>query len=239
MLIYEPAGRAREYASRALNIYRGCDHGCVYCYAPAVLRMSPEKFHGCVAPRGDLATIAKEARQLTAAGHTAPILLCFTTDAYCPGARSYPGWTRSVIETIKAAGQHVCVLSKAGTYALADLDLFGPGDEFATTLTLHDASEYEPQAASTRDRINALVRAHAAGIRTWVSFEPVLRPSTTLELIELVSPVIDFAKIGVTNHMGDLTKNTDWSDFGHRAEELCRRLGLAYLLKHDLRAAMK
>lgn len=30
-LIYEPAGRAREYAALACNVYRGCDHACVYC----------------------------------------------------------------------------------------------------------------------------------------------------------------------------------------------------------------
>lgn len=32
--IYEPSGKAREYSPLALNLYKGCDHGCNYCYVP-------------------------------------------------------------------------------------------------------------------------------------------------------------------------------------------------------------
>ena len=32
--IYEPKGAAREYAELACNLYTGCNHGCLYCYAP-------------------------------------------------------------------------------------------------------------------------------------------------------------------------------------------------------------
>ena len=42
--IYEPRGAAAEYAPLACNLYRGCGHGCKYCYAPACLRMGREEF---------------------------------------------------------------------------------------------------------------------------------------------------------------------------------------------------
>lgn len=37
-VVYEPRGRAREYSELAYNLYRGCTHGCRYCYAPACMR---------------------------------------------------------------------------------------------------------------------------------------------------------------------------------------------------------
>jgi len=39
-VIYEPKGMALEYAPLACNLYRGCQHGCRYCYAPNCLFMS-------------------------------------------------------------------------------------------------------------------------------------------------------------------------------------------------------
>ena len=42
-IIYEPSGPAREYSSLACNIYKGCQHGCVYCFGKN--RKSPEQKH--------------------------------------------------------------------------------------------------------------------------------------------------------------------------------------------------
>ena len=39
-VIYESKGAAREYAAKAVTLYRGCGHGCIYCYVPGVLRMT-------------------------------------------------------------------------------------------------------------------------------------------------------------------------------------------------------
>jgi len=36
--IYEPSGAAREYSPLALNFIKGCDHGCVYCYVPKMMK---------------------------------------------------------------------------------------------------------------------------------------------------------------------------------------------------------
>ena len=37
-IIYEPSGKAREYAQLAANLYEGCDHRCTYCFGPKALR---------------------------------------------------------------------------------------------------------------------------------------------------------------------------------------------------------
>ena len=37
--IYEPRGRAREYSPFAMNYFKGCDHGCRYCYVPRMMKV--------------------------------------------------------------------------------------------------------------------------------------------------------------------------------------------------------
>jgi len=64
-IIYEPKGRAREYAELAANLYSGCAHGCEYCYAPGALRVNRTDFRLCVKPRKDcLQQLEKDAAKL-------------------------------------------------------------------------------------------------------------------------------------------------------------------------------
>jgi len=49
--VYRPKGKAGEYGETALNIYKGCSHGCQYCYVPAVLYQTPAEFHTDPKPR--------------------------------------------------------------------------------------------------------------------------------------------------------------------------------------------
>ena len=49
-IIYEPSGRAKEYAELAANLYKGCDHRCVYCFGPKVLWKKREAFHSDCKP---------------------------------------------------------------------------------------------------------------------------------------------------------------------------------------------
>ena len=75
--IYEPKGAAREYAPLACNLYRGCVHGCKYCYVPGVLRMSKAEFHAESRTRpGILEALERDAKQLE--GDPRPVFLCFT-----------------------------------------------------------------------------------------------------------------------------------------------------------------
>ena len=84
-VIYEPAGKAREYSPLAVNLYRGCGHKCEYCYAPRILRMSTEGFHNPTQRKKDLIKkIEADVKELSQKGCTDPILLCFTCDPYQP-----------------------------------------------------------------------------------------------------------------------------------------------------------
>jgi DNA repair photolyase len=139
--IYAPAGAAEEYAPLAANPYRGCGHGCAYCYAPGVLKMKRTEFDAGALPRPEYITLlTKDAKKYQKAGITDQVLLSFTTDPYHPGDTSL---TRQAIEVIQAHGLGVCTLTKGGTRSVRDLNLFRPArDAFASTLTsLDDAFE--------------------------------------------------------------------------------------------------
>jgi DNA repair photolyase len=232
-LIYEPKGRAREYAAWACNVYRGCDHGCTYCYAPAALRMSREQFATVQQRRDFLRNLEREAATVKTNGE--PILLCFSTDPYCHLDVELK-LTRATIKILHAAGHRVTVLTKGGTRAFRDLDLFAPRDAFATTLTWNDAArslEWEPEASTPQDRVRAIFEFHAAGIPTWVSLEPVLDPEVALQAIRETHPFVDLYKIGRWNY--DARANEiDWRKFAQDAVALCESLGKRYLLKRDL-----
>lgn len=245
-LIYEPSGKAAEYAKYAYNVYTGCDHACTYCYAPAVLHMTREAFYQPQPRKGDFwANLRKDSFELAQRGVREQVLLSFTCDPYQQIDVELQH-TRRVIEILHEAGLPVCVLTKGGSRALRDLDLFTPADSFASTLTGANEDLWdewhtevcEPGAASPFGRAATLKKFHDAGIPTWVSLEPVFDPEWTLNAIQVTHKFVDLYKVGMLNYH-PRAKEIDWHDFGHRAEALLQALGKPYLIKEDLRKRME
>ena len=212
-IIYEPKGRAREYAPLAMNVYNGCDHQCRYCYAK---RMGS---HSTPKTRGGL--LDKLANEIGAPGvlKGKTIHLCFLCDPY----QTFDvriGDTRRVIEMIHYAGGGVAILTKGGSRALRDLDLMLPGRDYhAATMTYLDASPslyWEPGAALPADRMDALRAFHAAGITTWVSLEPVLDPISSIDIIQATREFVDIYKVGKLNHHPS-SADIDWRNFARKA----------------------
>lgn len=235
--IYRPNGQAGEYAPLAVNPYRGCGHACAYCYVPDFIRMDRAEFNQGAVPRKDfLQNLIKDARQYQAAGITEQVMLSFTTDPYHPGDNSL---TRDVIKALQAHGLAVCTLTKGGSRALRDLDLFRPDrDAFASTLTsLDDAfsRKWEPNAALPGDRIATLKTFHEAGIFTWVSLEPTLDTASSLAIIEATHHFVNLFKVGRINHL-PMTAEIDWRDYTLRVLELVNRLGVKHYIKRDLQS---
>lgn len=222
--IYEPKGAAREYGDLALNIYTGCPHRCFYCFAPSVLRRDREEFHSKVQPREGIVEATR--RQLEKEQITGKLIhLCFTCDPYPTGYDTRP--TREIIKLLKNYGNHVQILTKGD--GSRDIDLLDGDDWYGVTLDGKDGT-------NVLHRYLGLRMMHDMGIKTWVSFEPVLDAGVVLTAIEAVAPFVDKVKIGKLNyHPSDI----DWRKFGQDAEELCRRLGLSYYIKGSLRAEME
>lgn len=230
--IYEPRGKAKEYGDYAINIYTGCPHRCYYCFAPSVLKRDREIFHSEVRPREGIVEAVKrqlEKEQIT--GKT--IHLCFTCDPYPTGYDTTA--TREVIKAIKAAGNHVQILTKGD--GSRDFDLLDENDWYGVTITggpFHDGNE--PGAKSAFRRLFHIQKAHNKGIKTWVSFEPVLNAEEVLDCIEVHHQSFDKVKIGKLNYWPSII---NWKKFGTEAEQLCKRLGLDYYIKDSLRKEME
>jgi len=231
--IYEPKGMAREYAALACNLYRGCLHGCTYCYAPACLRMASEVFWATSVPRkGILRDLQREA--LRYAQQSEPVLFCFTSDPYQPNE---DGTTGEALRIMAQAGCPFQVLTKGGTRALRDLALFHQvGAAFGTTLLFtddRDRREWEPNAASVDDRVAAIAAFHEAGVRTWVSIEPVIDPDQAVELVGQLAPIVDEFKVGKLNHHQHAA-TVDWYAFTTRVVAALQASGRDYMLKDAL-----
>ena len=238
LVIYEPKGRAKEYAPWAANLYRGCGHGCTYCYAPKVIRMEPDEFHGSPKPRADvIEKLEKDCKSLQANRQSINVLLCFTCDPCQPINDTYR-LTEKAIVRLQRYGQSVTILTKGGKYSGPALLLLRPGvDEYAATLTFIDKAkslEWEPGAASPEERMRMLKIAHKLGIRTWVSLEPVIDPEESLRIITETALYADQYKLGILNHH-PLTKEIDWRDYAHKAIRRLNNYDKSYYIKHDLR----
>lgn len=233
--IYAPKGQAGEYARLATNPYRGCGHKCAYCYVPAVLRMSRPDFDaGANLRPGYIENLKRDAVKYQAAGISENVLMSFTTDPYHPGDNTA---TRETIKILQARGLRVTTLTKGGSRALRDIDLFRPGlDHFASTLTSTDAAfsrKWERGAAEPLDRMAALHRFHKSGIFTWVSLEPVLNVRHTMEVIEATAHFVDFYKVGKVNYV-TLPEPIDWREFTALVTKVLNDRGKAHYIKKDL-----
>src|SRR3990167_3742067 len=82
-IVYKPKGKALEYSPLAANLYTGCAHGCLYCYAPSCMRMNRAEFYGNPRPRPNVIKLL-EADCKKLAGCKDRVLLCFTCDPYQP-----------------------------------------------------------------------------------------------------------------------------------------------------------
>ena len=235
-IIYAPQGQAGEYSALAVNPYHGCGHQCLYCYVPDVIRITRAEFDkGALQRKGfTLRGLRADAVKYRAAGITEQIMLTFTSDPYHPGDTEL---TRQTIEILAEYGLNFCTLTKGGTRALRDLDLFRPEhDAFATTLTSLDdrfSLKWEPNAPVPSNRILALKRFHKAGIFTWVSLEPTLDADSSIEIIRQTHRFVDLYKVGRLNH-SKLTKTTDWKDYTERVIEVLAKVGAQAYIKKDL-----
>ena len=177
---------------RSVNAYRGCEHGCVYCYARpshAYHDLSPGlDFETRLFAKPDAAKLLRETLAKPAY-IPAPIAMGTNTDPYQPIEGRYR-ITRQVLELCLELRHPVTITTKSAR-VLDDLDLLA---ELArhrltavgisvTSLDPRLSGLLEPRASSPAKRLDALEKLVATGVPTHVSVAPVI-PSITDQFIE-------------------------------------------------------
>ena len=168
---------------RSINPYKGCEHGCVYCFARpthAYLGLSPgADFESRIFAKPNAAELL--ARELAHPGYVPRVMAMGTnTDPYQPLERSLK-ITRSVLEVLRDFRHPVGIVTKS-PLILRDLDILGPMAEMGlaraavsiTTLDRKLARAMEPRAATPSRRLEAIAGLTRAGIPASVMFAPVI-----------------------------------------------------------------
>lgn len=237
-LIYTPKGRAREYSPKALNIYLSCTHGCEYCYAPSCRHQSRDEYFRKPEPRNGIARQLD--RELDKQSPKEQVLLSFIGDVYCE-TQDDNNATFWCLETLLRHEVPVAILTKGGHRSLKHLSMlegFGEHIQVGTTLTFdneQDSLKWESGAALPKERLDSLRVLHGHGIKTFASFEPVIDPMQSLNLMEMGLDVIDTYKVGKINNYRGIDKSIDWTSFLNQAVQLLRNNGKRFYIKEDLR----
>jgi len=185
---------------QSINPYKGCEHGCVYCFARpthAYLGLSPgADFESRLFAKPNAAELL--ARELAAPGYVPKVIAMGTnTDPYQPIERQLK-ITRSILEVLRDFNHPVGIVTKS-PLILRDVDILAPMAEqglaraaiSVTTLDRKLARAMEPRAATPQRRLDAISGLHRAGIPAGVMFAPVIPALNDEELENVLNAAWD------------------------------------------------
>lgn len=175
-----------------VNLYKGCTHGCVYCYAPS-LTHDERRWGTYVDAKVNAPDVL--GRELRAVPK-AEVFLSSASDPYQPVEARYR-ITRRCLEVLHRSGFPVSVLTRS-PLVLRDLDLLVKFEwaKVGMSITTVPVRRFEPGVPPLKRRIETLRRLARAGIRTWVSLAPVIPRLMLVDLDELFEELKD---VGVSS----------------------------------------
>ncbi|HUZ12313.1 MAG TPA: PA0069 family radical SAM protein [Caulobacteraceae bacterium] len=190
---------------RSINPYRGCEHGCIYCYARpshAYMGLSPGlDFESRIFFKPEAGRLLE--RELSRASYAPGVIhVGGNTDPYQPQERRLRV-TRQVLETLSRFRHPFSIITKSALI-LRDLDLIGPmgGERLAraavsvTTLDRALARAMEPRAATPEKRLAAIRGLAGAGTPVSVMFAPVIPGLNDHELEAVLERAAEAGAVG-------------------------------------------
>ena len=183
---------------RSINAYRGCEHGCVYCFARpthAYMGLSPGlDFESKLFAKPNAADLLR--KELARPGYkVAPIAMGTNTDPYQPIEQRYR-ITRSLLEVLSEFNHPVTILTKSARIT-RDLDILTSLAKrnlvrvalSVTTLDPKLARALEPRASTPARRIEAIRILSEAGVPTGAMIAPIIPALNDAEIEKLLTGV--------------------------------------------------
>lgn len=190
----------------SINPYRGCEHGCVYCYARPThetLGMNAGlDFESKILVKYDAVELLR--RELNhPKWQPESITMSGVTDCYQPAERKFK-LTRGILEVMLEARQPVTLITK-NSLLVRDLDILGPMAErnlvaaalSITTLDGELARTMEPRTATPQAKLRAIRELSAAGVPIRVMIAPLIPGLTDHELPQIMQAVKEAGAKGV------------------------------------------
>jgi DNA repair photolyase len=184
---------------RSVNPYRGCEHGCVYCYArPSHGYMglsSGIDFESKLFAKSNAADLLR--KEISKKGYEAkPIALGTNTDPYQPIEKDRR-ITRSILKVLAEYDHPVTVLTKS-RLVVRDMDILAPMAAkglvkvslSVTTLDRTLARRLEPRASTPQRRLDAIKLLSDAGVSTGVMFAPVIPAINDHEMEQVLAAAV-------------------------------------------------
>jgi DNA repair photolyase len=221
---------------QSINPYRGCEHGCIYCYARpshAYLELSPGlDFETKLFAKTNAAELLRA--ELAKAGYkVSPISLGANTDCYQPAERKHR-ITRQILEILAECAHPLTIVTKSALVE-RDLDLLGSMARknlvkvFVSIGTLDRvlARKLEPRAASPQRRLDVLKALSAAGVPCGVmvaALIPALNDKTLEHVLEEASMAgameAAYVILRLPNELKDIFKEWLAAHYPERAEHV-------------------
>jgi DNA repair photolyase len=178
--------------SYTANMYKGCTHGCTYCYAPSLTH--DERRWGTYV---DVKVNAPEVLDRELRGlRKDEVFLSSASDPYQPVEAKYR-LTRRCLERLKKHGFPVSILTRS-PLVLRDLDIIRSLEwvRVGMSITTVPTRQFEPGVPPLDRRVDTLRALSSAGVRTWVSLAPVVPGIVMIDLEKLFE---DLSTAGVSS----------------------------------------
>jgi DNA repair photolyase len=203
-----------------INPYTGCQHGCTYCYARFMKRVTGhrEPWGGFVDVKINAAELLQVEIRKKKRGRVWVSGVC---DPYQPLEKTYR-LTRQCLE-ILAMHEWPVIIQTRSPLVLRDMDIIRNARDFEVGLSVTTADDtirnlFEPDAPPIPDRLQALEELHNAGIRTYAMIAPVLPGAEGLAA--LLNGKVDYVLVDRMNY--------------HYADWVYRQYGLEDKLSDDI-----